>query len=137
METKFESPGARGVATLTRVTYNEQKKVGGTPCKATRNNTQLAEGPKPTQQGGLRPSSLTLLLFGARRSVGETGSGATLGGWREPGKRADLTVAVLGVTAAAAQRRIFGLASLPRRPGCGGRSHFIIRPGAQEASAPQ
>ena len=53
-----------------------------TPCNATRNKTQLAESPKPTQQGGLRPSSLTLPLFGARRSVGETGSGATLGGGR-------------------------------------------------------
>ena len=28
-ETKFESPGARGLATLTRVTYKERKKVGG------------------------------------------------------------------------------------------------------------
>lgn len=47
----------------------------GTPCNATRNKTQLADGPKPTQQGELWPSSLTLPLFRAHRLVGESRCG--------------------------------------------------------------
>lgn len=74
---QIREPGSPGPGDIDPGHIQGAEESWGPPCNATRNKTQVAERPKPTQQGGLRLSSLTLPLFGARRSVGETGSGAT------------------------------------------------------------
>lgn len=135
-ETKFESPGARGVATLTRVTYKERKKVGRPHAMQRGIKRSWLRAPNPRSKVGFGRVHSRCRCSGHAGRSWKPGPGR-LSARGEPGKRAGLTLAVLGVAAAAAQRRVSGLASLPRRPGCGGRSHFIIRPGAQEASAPQ
>lgn len=96
--------------------------------------TQLAERPKPTQQGGLRRFHSRCRCSSCARSSkrvrGDSGGVEPHESGRTSPSRG------LGVAAAAAQRRVSVLASLPGRPGCGGGRCLIRRKSAGGAQSP-